>query len=96
LPGSGKTLADHRADCEKAGVRRIRVHDTRHTCGSPVAALDVHPRVAMAILRHAQISITMEIYTEVPDEVTRAAVKRLGQSLGSDGEETDPPGTGAE
>ena len=34
------------------------------------SALDVLPRVAMAILRHAQISITMEVYTEVPDEVT--------------------------
>ena len=36
----------------------------------------------MAILRHAQISITMEVYTEVPDEVTRAALKRLGDQLG--------------
>ncbi len=74
--------------CDKAGVRRIRVHDTRHTCASLLAALDVHPRVAMAILRHAQISITMEVYTEVPDEVTRAALKRLGDQLsflGSDG-----------
>ena len=68
--------------CDKAGVRRIRVHDTRHTCASLLAALDVHPRVAMAILRHAQISITMEVYTEVPDEVTRAALKRLGDQLG--------------
>jgi integrase len=68
--------------CSKAGVRRIRVHDTRHTCASLLAALDVHPRVAMAILRHAQISITMEVYTEVPDEVTRAALKRLGDHLG--------------
>ena len=68
--------------CDKAGVRRIRVHDTRHTCASLLAALDVHPRVAMAILRHAQIAITMEIYTEVPDEVTRAALKRLGDQLG--------------
>ena len=63
--------------CFKAGVRRIRVHDTRRTCGSLLAALDVHPRVAMQILRHAQIAITMEIYTQVPDEVTRAALKRL-------------------
>ena len=69
--------------CEKAGVRRIRVHDTRHTCASLLPALDVHPRVAMAILRHAQIAITMEIYTEVPDEVTRAALKRLGDQLTS-------------
>ena len=68
--------------CDKAGVRRIRVHDTRHTCASLLAALDVHPRVAMAILRHAQISITMEVYTEVPDDVTRAALKRLGDQLG--------------
>jgi len=68
--------------CDKAGIRRIRVHDTRHTCASLLAALDVHPRVAMAILRHAQISITMEVYTEVPDEVTRKALKRLGDQLG--------------
>jgi integrase len=74
------------ARCEKAGVRRIRVHDTRHTCGSLLAALDVHPRVAMQVLRHAQISITMEIYTEVPDEVTRAALKRLGDELSQNGE----------
>lgn len=40
--------------CAKAGVRRIRVHDTRRTCGSLLAALDVHPRVAMLILRTAR------------------------------------------
>jgi integrase len=44
-----------------------RFHDTRRTCGSLLAALDVHPRVAMQILRHSKIAITMEIYTEVPD-----------------------------
>jgi hypothetical protein len=50
------------------------------------AALDIHPRVAMQILRHAQISSTIEIYTEVPDEVTRAALKRLGDELSQNGE----------
>ena len=70
------------ARCASAGVRRIRVHDTRHTCGSLLAALDVHPRVAMQILRHSKISITMEIYTEVPDASTREALRRLGESLG--------------
>ncbi|TYB49331.1 site-specific integrase [Actinomadura chibensis] len=67
--------------CAAAGVRVIRVHDTRHTCGKLLAALDVHPRVAMQILRHSRISITMEIYTEVPSEDTRAALKRLGDHL---------------
>ncbi len=63
-------------------MRRIRVHDTRHTCGSLLAALDVHPWVAMEILRHSKISITMEIYTEVPDASTHEALRRLGESLG--------------
>ena len=71
------------ARCAKAGVRRIRVHDTRRTCGSLLAALDVHPRVAMQILRHSKIAITMEIYTMVPDKATLAALKRLSDALSS-------------
>nr|WP_255744596.1 tyrosine-type recombinase/integrase [Streptacidiphilus sp. ASG 303] len=68
--------------CERAGVRRIRVHDTRHTCGSLLAALDVHPRIAMQILRHSQIAVTMEVYTHVPAESTRKALRKLGSTLG--------------
>ncbi len=67
----------------KAGVPRITVHGTRKTCGSLLAALDVHPRVAMQILRHSKIAVTMEIYTEVPSAATRAALRKLGQWLGS-------------
>jgi len=36
---------------------------------------------AMAILRHARFSITMEIYTNVSTKATREALKRLGESL---------------
>jgi hypothetical protein len=67
--------------CRKAGVRYIRVHDTRRTCASLLVALDVHPRVAMQILRHSQIAMTMEIYSEVPTAKTRSALKRLGRQL---------------
>ncbi|WP_240686965.1 site-specific integrase [Amycolatopsis suaedae] len=67
--------------CRKAGVRYITVHDGRRSCGSLLADLDVHPRVAMRILRHAQFTVTMEVYTEVSSEQTRAALKKLGDSL---------------
>ncbi|MFI6790905.1 tyrosine recombinase XerC [Nonomuraea sp. NPDC050383] len=67
--------------CRNAGVPRIRVHDTRHTCASLLAALDVHPRVAMRILRHSQISMTMDVYTQIPSPETRKALDRLDQSL---------------
>jgi integrase len=54
---------------------------TQLTCASLLAALDVHPRVAMRILRHSKIAITMEIYTKVPDDTTRDALRRLGDQL---------------
>jgi hypothetical protein len=54
---------------------------TRKTCGTLPAALDVHPRVAMRILRHSKIEVTMEIHTQVPDDITRDALRRLGEQL---------------
>jgi integrase len=68
--------------CQVAGVRLIRVHDTRDTCGSLLAAMEVHPRAAMQILQHSKIATTMEIYTHVPSEVTLRALKQLGAGLG--------------
>jgi integrase len=37
----------------------------------------------MRIMRHSQIAITMDVYTHVPSEETRDALKRLGASLGA-------------
>jgi integrase len=69
------------AACSRAGVRVIPVHATRKTCASLLVALDVHPRVAMQVLRHSQISVTMNIYSEVSSDATRRALKRLGKRL---------------
>ena len=57
------------------------MHDGRRSCGTLLADLDVHPRVAMQILRHARFSWTMEIYTMASSTATRAALKRPGDSL---------------
>jgi len=69
---------------DKADVPRITRHSTRKTCGSLLAALDVHPRVAMQTPRHSKIAITMEIYTEVPSATTREALRKLGEWLDQD------------
>jgi integrase len=37
------------ARCDAAGVRRLTVHDARHTCATLLVDLDVHPRVIMRI-----------------------------------------------
>lgn len=70
-------------------MRQIKIHDTRRTCGSLLAALEVHPRVAMAILRHSRIALTMEVYTQVPDKTTRDALKRLSDFLGGPQDATE-------
>ena len=62
---------------------RITVHGARRTCGSLLVDLDVHPRVAMQILRHANFNITMEIYSQVSSAATagRAQEARGGAEL---------------
>lgn len=69
------------ARCEAAGVRQITVHDARRTCATLLVDLDVHPRIVMQILRHAQFDVTMEVYASASSEATREALKRLGASL---------------
>ncbi|WP_018801724.1 tyrosine-type recombinase/integrase [Salinispora arenicola] len=69
------------ARCARAGVRRITVHDARRTCATLLVDLDVHPRVIMQVLRHAEVSVTMEIYSQASSDATRDALKRLGESL---------------
>jgi integrase len=69
--------------CRAAGVRYIKPHGMRRTCATLLAALDVHPRIAMRILRHSKIALTMEVYTDALDESTRDALRRLGDQLGS-------------
>lgn len=46
-----------------AGLEQRRFHDLRHSCGTFLAAHNVHPRTIMQILGHSQISTTMNDYT---------------------------------
>ena len=71
-----------KARAKKAGVPIISVHATRRTCASLLVALDVHPRVAMTILRHSKIAVTMDIYSQVSSASTKEALKRLGNQFG--------------
>ncbi|NEB36860.1 tyrosine-type recombinase/integrase [Streptomyces sp. SID14515] len=66
---------------KRSGVRRITVRLARHTCGTLLAFLKVHPKVAQAILRHSQISMTMDVYTHVVGDGEREAVTLLADLL---------------
>ncbi|MEE1795089.1 site-specific integrase [Streptomyces sp. BE308] len=66
---------------KRSGARRITVRLARHTCGTLLAFLKVHPKVAQAILRHSQISMTMDVYTHVVGDDEREAVTMLAELL---------------
>ena len=78
---------------QRVGRRLLRRQAKTETSEAPLPlplpltdlciAVEVHPRVAIQILRHSRIAVTMEIYTEVPSAATRDALKKLGQRLGS-------------
>jgi integrase len=70
------------ARCATAGVRRLRVHDARKTSATLLVDLDVHPRVIMRVLRHADVAVTMEVYANASAKSTREALRKLGESLG--------------
>jgi integrase len=48
---------------ERAGIPSIRFHDLRHTCATLLLAKGVHPKLVQALLGHASISITMDLYS---------------------------------
>ncbi|KAA1425401.1 site-specific integrase [Mumia zhuanghuii] len=49
----------------KSGLRKVRLHDLRHTTASLMLERGVPARVVMELLGHSQISLTLDTYTHV-------------------------------
>jgi len=59
------------ADCQAGGIpktdprnRVVDNHAFRHTFGTHLSASGVHPRTAMAAMRHSRMELTMNYYTD--------------------------------
>ncbi|MFD8415548.1 tyrosine-type recombinase/integrase [Streptomyces sp. NPDC059650] len=70
--------------CTKAKVRRVRVHDLRHTCASLLLAQGVDARTIMETLGHSTITMTLDTYAHVMQTTLRAAADRMEDALGID------------
>jgi integrase len=71
--------------CDSAGIRRIRLHDLRHTCATLLLAQGVDLRMIMEILGHSAIAVTGNLYTHVKLDTQRSALDKLTGLFGSDG-----------
>ena len=64
--------------CEKAGVRRIRVHDLRHSCATLLYDQGVAIERIQDVLGHSSPTVTKTIYVDVTRKIQKDAVDRLG------------------
>ncbi len=64
-----------------AGVPPIRFHDLRHTCATLLLTEGVHPKVVQERLGHADIGMTMNLYSHVTAGMQRDAADRLDAAI---------------
>lgn len=59
----------------------ITLHDLRHTSASLALAAGVHPKVVSERLGHANISITLDLYSHVIEDMQSEAAEQIGALL---------------
>jgi integrase len=62
---------------DTSGITWKGWHAFRRGVGANLLSLGVHPKYIQAILRHSDIATTLALYTEPPDNETRAAMEKL-------------------
>jgi len=72
-----------RKSLEKAGLRRIRFHDLRHTFASLLVTAGESLPYVQSQLGHASIRLTIDCYSHLVPGANRQAVNKL-PSLGND------------
>lgn len=84
----------------RAGLRRIRFHDLRHSTATLLLEQGVELVVIKELLGHAHIGVTATVYAHVRLRLQRKAIDTLSTALGSRTTETansdcddPPPGT---
>lgn len=68
---------------KRAGVRRVRFHDLRHTAATLMLGRGVHVKVVSEILGHASIAITLDIYAHVLPDMQAQAAEVMESVLGA-------------
>jgi integrase len=60
-----------------AGLRRIRLHDLRHTHATIALQAGVHPKIVCERLGHSSITITLDTYSHVLPSMQREAAETV-------------------
>ena len=72
-----------------ADVPRIRMHDLRHTWATLALRAGVNPKVVQERLGHANIAITMDIYSHVLPDLQESAAELVAALVDAAGEDAE-------
>jgi integrase len=67
-----------------AGVPSLHFHTLRHPCATFLLVQGVPPRVVMEVLGHSQISLTLNTYSHVIEELKDQAANEMTTILWAD------------
>jgi integrase len=71
-----------KATLQRAGLPEIRFHDLRHTCATLLLRQGVNPKFVQELLGHADISLTLNVYSHVLPDMGDAAAGAMDAALG--------------
>jgi integrase len=74
------------------GLRRIRLHDLRHSHATHMLAAGVHPKVASERLGHSKVGITLDLYSHVLPGMQAEAAALVDTALQSALQRRKPKG----
>ncbi|MFE3829555.1 tyrosine-type recombinase/integrase [Streptomyces sp. NPDC059092] len=80
-----------RALLDRAGLRRIRFHDLRHSTATLLLEQGVELVVIKELLGHAHIGVTATVYAHVRLRLQRNAINLLGRTLHTPSETANQP-----
>ena len=67
---------------ERAALPTVRFHDLRHTCATLLLRQGVHVKYVQELLGHADISLTLNVYSHVLPDMGDAATGAMDAALG--------------
>lgn len=66
---------------EEIGLRRIRLHDLRHTHATLALQAGVHPKIVSERLGHATISFTLDVYSHAIPHLQKEAAGQVAELI---------------
>ena len=68
---------------ERAGCKRIRFHDLRHTFATLSLENDMDVKILSAMLGHVSAATTLDIYTHITNPMRSEAAAKIDQKIGT-------------